>query len=74
MLSVMGWELVVYDPIVAKSRSVRNNSNDGGNVGVENVIEEPFLNDDQDGSIEDIDDSDEFDSILWFKRTAKTVP
>ena len=43
-------------------------------MGVENVLEEPCLNDGPVGTIEDIDDSDESDSTLRFKWTAKTIP
>ena len=46
---------------------------DGGNVGVKNVLGEPFLNDDPAGGIEDID-SDESDLILLFKWTTQTIP
>ena len=53
---------------------MRNESEDGGNVGVENVIGELFLSDDPVGSIKDIADSNESDSALRFKQTAKTVP
>ena len=42
---------MVYDPVVAKSRLVRNEFNDDGNVGVENVTDEPFLNDDPVGAL-----------------------
>jgi len=45
----------------------------GCTMGVENVMEVPFLNDDPVGDIEDID-SDESDSILQFKWTTQTIP
>jgi len=59
---------VVYDPAVSESRLMRIELE-----GVENVMEEPFLNDDPVGDIEDID-SDESDSILRFKQTTQTIP
>ena len=71
--SVLGWELVVYDTVVAESRTMRTEPKGGCNLGVENVMEEPFLNDDPVGDIDNID-SDESDSILRFKRSTQTIP
>ena len=71
--SIMGWELVVYNPVVAESRSMRTESVGSSNMGVENILEEPFLNDDSIGDIEDID-SDDSNSILLFKQTTWTIP
>jgi len=64
---VFGWELVLYDPVVAEPRTMRTWPKGGCTMGVENVTEEPFLNDDPVRDIVDID-IDEFDSILQFKR------
>ena len=75
---VMGKEMVVYDSVVAESREVGNESmsteefSGCGNVVVEN-LEELVLNGDPVGDI-DVDNSDEYETILRFKWTVKTVP
>ena len=70
--------MVVYDLVVAKSREVGNESVSFEEfLGCDDMVVEnikgPVLNDDPIGDI-DVEDSDEFETILWFKRTVKTVP
>ena len=70
---VLGRELVVYDPVVAESRTMRKGLEGGCTVDVEHVMEDPFLNDDPIKDTANID-SDESNSILWIKRTTQTIP
>ena len=71
---ITGWEIVVYDPIVAeprlggdKTESVRKSKD----FGVQNVVENLLLND---CVVEDAEDSDEDEPTLRFKRTIPTTP
>jgi len=71
--SILGWEFVVYDPVVAESGTTRIGPEGGYTVDVERVMEDPFLNDDPIGDTANID-SDESDSILQIKQTTQTIP
>ena len=64
---IAGWEIVVYDPVVAKSRLRGNEVKSVGeskDYDVEHV--------DNEFAVEDADDSDEDEPILRFKRIAPT--
>ena len=70
---ITGWDMLVYDPIVAESRIVGNQFESAGeSIGmvVENVAEEPVLYND----LIVVKDIDEGEPILQFKRTVQTVP
>ena len=75
---VTGKEIVVDDSILAEPREVGNESMSTEQfLGCDNMVvgnlEEPILNYVLVGDI-DVDDSDESETILRFKRTVKTVP
>ena len=70
---ITGWEMVVYDSVVVESRIVGNKAESAGELvgmGVDNVLEESFLNNDP-IVVEDIDEDE---PILRLKMNVQTVP
>ena len=70
---ITGWEIVVYDPVMAESRLGRDKPESVGqskDFGVENVVENLSFNE---FVVEDTEDSDEDELILRFKRTILTM-
>jgi len=71
---IMGWEIVVYDPVLAESRLGGNKAELVGqskDFGVENVVENLSF---YEFVVEDAEDSDENEPTLRFKRTVLTTP
>ena len=71
--SITGWELVVYDLVVAESKLGGDKTDSIGqskDSNIENSVENLLFND---GVVEDAEDSDDDELILRFKRTVPTT-
>ena len=66
---ITGWEIVVYDPVVAVSRL---KGNEGKSVGKSKDYDVGHV--DNEFVVEDAEDSDENELILWFKQAVPTKP